>query len=970
MVPHSRARGWTNVDEAKLIEAILTGLAEGTAIHAFDQSAGLSKSIWSWLQSRKQQHSSSEYEALQGAVRETYKQFDRDHPQYSASFFDEDFVADVIGRRLASLLVNPDVDVVSPLLNGWMERLGGSERQRYVRGEKLRGDIEEFASRLHMNMRYRPEFSTLWDSVAADTTARTMATIAGAFPELMEKVSEGIPVLQSILSAITSNGGGGTPLPSKIPNELPIALVEGFVGRDLAVGHMTKAIARPPESTSGALARLVVVTGMPAVGKSALALRVAVRQAGDFPDGQVYRNLRGATATDTDKYVASILDSFGLTPHTIPESRLAQYATALRDKRMLLFLDNAGDPALVEALIAPSPDSVTIVTSINAMTTIARSITVNVEKLGVEDSMLILNQSIGTQRSSAEPEPCVEVVGLCAGLPLAVRVTAARLAADPRRLLADEANELRMACQRPSLISFTLDNLNLAAAFALSVDALNPKEARLFRLLGLLPGPEMPQPFVEALDRDGLGGLRLAHLIGLHLVERPMAGRVGLHDLLRIYAVEELKGGRASVGNDEWNEGRARTVDWYTAALTVVNDLLQRGAAASPPPTSPAEQPVGKSLNWRHAALLWMDAECANALVALDLAAEIGKDANVWHMAASLADYLDIRGAWDIWEKIQDKAIAAATRAEDHSARAFSLMNLGNALLRRGRLPDANQAFEAALQIYRALAERAGEMRTLQGQATLAALEGKTQRALDLWNDALSIARAEGDVRTEAQIVMNRMAHINLHNAAVSVDDSASSADLDTVIAILTRSDDSRLLSGALHNRAVVHTRQEKWAEAEADFVAAAATAAEIGDKAQQTKVLIDLGQLWVAQGKFSKALDLYNLVQSDAKSAGDKEILADLYLAQGIALAQQADSADALAGDDAERLLAAACAAYHALSRPIDEGRALGTIAALRMIRGDRAGAIDAGRNALTLVQSNETVRARIEQLLREIGS
>lgn len=336
------------------------------------------------------------------------------------------------------------------------------------------------------------------------------------------------------------------------PRELPAA-VPHFTGRaaELAALDAVLAPARPGGTAEVAVA---AVDGPPGVGKTALAVRWACRAAAWFPDGQLYVDLRGFGSFQemmpAHTAIRRLLHALGAPAGQIPpdpQSQAGLYRSLLAGKRILVVADNARDAGQVRPLLPGSPGCAVLITSRNRLLGLAAAegaqlITVDV--LPAAQARELLTARIGASRATAEPDAVAELARLCANLPLALAVAAARAAARPAMPLAALAAELAGPASRLAALQTSDPLTDVRTAFSSSYQHLAQAPARLFRLLGIHPGPDITAPAAAALLGTGHDDARAAleALAMANLATEHVPGRYRLHDLLRAHAAELATG--------------------------------------------------------------------------------------------------------------------------------------------------------------------------------------------------------------------------------------------------------------------------------------------------------------------------------------------------------------------------------------------------------------------------------------------
>ena len=329
------------------------------------------------------------------------------------------------------------------------------------------------------------------------------------------------------------------------PHQLPPAITD-FTGRRQHLDELDRLLEPGVDATAVVIS---AIAGTAGVGKTALAIHWAHRVRDRFGDGQLYVGLRGYAPTPPMRSLdalAGFLHALGVPAEQVPldlEEAAGLYRTLLADKRILVVLDNARSADQVRPLLPGSPRCLILVTSRDRLGGLvardgARRLTLDV--LPPEEAVGLLTRLLGAERVAAEPQAAEELAEVCGLLPLALRIAAANLADQPGQSIAGYLARLR---QGDRLAELSVDDDPQAAvrtAFDCSYAALEPAAQRLFRLLGLVPGPEFTPPAAAALagaPTDHAATL-LERLTTVHLVEPRGPDRFGFHDLLRLYAAD------------------------------------------------------------------------------------------------------------------------------------------------------------------------------------------------------------------------------------------------------------------------------------------------------------------------------------------------------------------------------------------------------------------------------------------------
>ncbi|MEU9154129.1 BTAD domain-containing putative transcriptional regulator [Streptomyces sp. NPDC048417] len=586
------------------------------------------------------------------------------------------------------------------LLAWRMRALYGCERQ----AEAL-NSYQEMRTRLRDELGVDPgdELRRVHEAVLRQDNARLLVP---ATPTAQTHVSQ--PVLRRDPAAAT---------PAELPHD-----AAGFAGRTGELARLDAML--PPEQGGQGLASTVVISaigGAAGIGKTALAVHWAHQVRDRFPDGQLYVNLHGfdhdRPPLEPGEALELLLRGLGLTASEIPASDEAQarvYRTLLSGRRLLLLLDNAASAEQVRPLLPGSPSCCVVVTSRNRLGDLVARDGAHALPLGLllpDEARALLGQALGADRLSAEPLAVDELIRLCGSLPLALRVAAARLAGDPGLRMADLVAELSEGNRLEALGPDGDDNFPLQTAFSVSYRVLAPAARRLFRLLGLFPGPELTAEVAAALLDVPLQQARrlLSALATAHLIEPAAAGRYRFHDLLREYAQK-----RAQAEETAAKRGAAskRALIWYLNAARATSGTwlfpeLPRDLRHDGQPDLPS---VG-------GAAQWLDAERANLLAVINHAARHGPRPAAWHLANALFGYFWLHLPRATWQTTAQTALDAATAEDDLAGQAAMHSSLGLLQSDRGRAGQAMHHHTRVMDISRELDWATGQAAALGGLA-------------------------------------------------------------------------------------------------------------------------------------------------------------------------------------------------------------------------------------------------------------
>ena len=484
---------------------------------------------------------------------------------------------------------------------------------------------------------------------------------AQALRDLETAILRQDPSLDVSAPAVTLRSAAlAVPVPAQLPPAVAV-----LTGRDAELASLDAIAPRVARggAVEDATAVIAAITGTAGVGKTALALHWAHRAREQFPDGQLYANLRGfdpsRPAAEPGQALRGFLDAFAVPQERIPASLDAQaglYRSLLAGKRVLVVLDNARDAAQVRPLLPGSPGCLALVTSRDNLTALAATDGARLlalDRLAAPGARDLLVSRLGPGRIAGEPEAADEIIERCARLPLALTIVAARAAAKPDFPLAVTAAELSQATAVLDPFDGGDVCTDIRAVFSWSYRALGPDAARLFRLLALHPGPDMTVGAAASLAGIAPNRARalLAELTRGHLLTEHCPGRYAFHDLLWAYACEQA---HAHDDDGARRDAVARVLDHCLHAAHAAATLIDPDF---PPITPPLPQPgvVLARPATTEDALSWFTAERATLLAAVPLAAEAGFPAHVWQLARALRTFFQRRGLWN------DQATACQT---------------------------------------------------------------------------------------------------------------------------------------------------------------------------------------------------------------------------------------------------------------------------------------------------------------------
>jgi tetratricopeptide (TPR) repeat protein len=556
---------------------------------------------------------------------------------------------------------------------------------------------------------------------------------------------------------------------------------EVFVGRDRQIDEIMSLLqpAAPRQRTADEplqrrRPRVVVVWGLPGVGKTELIIQTAQRLLDRHPDGCLYLDLRGTVEPiDASDAVGRLLRRLGIAAELIPADpteRCALYRRVLRGRRVLLVLDNPATAADIAALSAPAGDSVMLVASRRRLDALDEAHHLNLAPLEAADARVLVETLTGDGlgRLRDHDRAALDVLlAACGYLPLALRVVAARLRATPWPSLADLVAELGYEDQLHLLDD---GERSITRTFLAACAALPPEEARLLGLLDVHPGATLDARVAAMLtdEPDAAAGRTLAGLVAAGLVVPVAARRYVLHDLVRAVARQHA---RATLTDGEASDATERLIDGYLA-MAQQADLAVTPDRHRPLPVRPAPSRWPASLSDPVKARAWLEAEQDNLVSVCELTAAEGRHDACWRLAYAMRDHFFRTKAVQPWIRTHELALTSARAASDRWAVAVTLNNLGLAHVHAGRHDLANRHYAEALEIFLDLDDRTGVATTLGHRAWAAHATGDHAAAVTEAAKALALHREEGGrrhigitLRTLglAEIALGRVASATAH---------------------------------------------------------------------------------------------------------------------------------------------------------------------------------------------------------------
>ncbi|MBO0838234.1 MAG: tetratricopeptide repeat protein, partial [Actinobacteria bacterium] len=569
--------------------------------------------------------------------------------------------------------------------------------------------------------------------------------------------------------------------------------------------------------------------------------------------------------------IRGFLDALGVPPGSIPRSADAQaglYRSLLAGKRMLIVLDNARDEQQVRPLLPASAGSLVLVTSRNQITGLAAAEgarIITLDTLTRDEAVRMLTARIGRNRAATDPAAVGEIAALCACLPLALSVAAARVSTRPRFPLAALAAELRDTAGRLDALDAGDPRASVQAVFSWSYRQLSPEAARMFRLMGLHPGPDISTAAAARLAGADQADARrqLCELARDCLTAEHAPGRYAFHDLLRAYATSQA---RKADGPPETTAALGRVLDYYAQAACAAAILLYPSREMITfADEHPGYDPAGESrFQDAQQARAWLEAEHSSLIASVSFAAESGFDRHAWQLPWFLAAYLARRGYWNERVTLQRTGLVAATRIEDTAGQALSNRLLGNAYLDLRAHDQALDRYRASAELYRELGSGFGEAKAWQGIAVVAGQQGRYTDSIGYYEYVLHLQRELGHKAGEARTLIGMAASRGALGALPEARELCRRA-----LTLASELGNRYIEALAWHHLGLVEQVLGDFTAAVTGFRHALDLARKADDRLHEADVFAHLGDIHHAQGKtpgaheaWSRALAIFDEIQ------------------------------------------------------------------------------------------------------------
>jgi tetratricopeptide (TPR) repeat protein len=685
----------------------------------------------------------------------------------------------------------------------------------------------------------------------------------------------------------------GLPAPYMLPPE-----IRDFTGREDYIVQVEEKIG---------CCWMATIAGMPGVGKSALALRVAYRlknrlEEPNFPDAQLYVNLYGQTPelalepkTVLIRFLMALTGRNESELATDLEGLKAQYQTVLANKKALVILDNAKDEGQIRDLLPSNSNCAVVVTSRSPLTGLDGEAAIDLAPMEMGESELLFQAILANpQRVNGELPAVQEIVKLCGRLPMAIRIAAATLR---QKIWVDRSLQVYarvLAEESTRLDKLRNDRVEKAspgqgcvrASFNLSYQALSVEEQQVFRWVAGLPGVDFGIPVLVAAMEHKESQLVswLEQLLEAQMLELRGTDRFGWHDLMRLFAKEKLT-------KPEQEKALDRSLTWYCNWA----DFWENGL--HPVRCRQLAQQLAKTEEeLSREAIEWFAAEQENWVGIVRDLTQVSRPNDAIFLAANLVPFFSRWSRWSDWVTTHKIIERCANQSGDSAILAQTLNNLGNAYNNQSKWNEAINCYEKALEAYCQVGDYHGKIQAICNLGNVYNSQSKWDKAINCYKQSLELFRQVGDRYGEAQV---------------------------------------------LNNLGTVYNSQSEWDEAINCYEKSLKIRHQLGDRSGIAQALMNSGNVRSSQNKWDEAIDYYEKSLEIFRQVKDSHGMAQTLQNLGNACNNQNE------WDKATGYCAQASEIYHKIEDHHGKAQTLGTLGLIRQNQGRWNEAIDCHRKS-----------------------
>jgi len=716
------------------------------------------------------------------------------------------------------------------------------------------------------------------DALAAYRTARH-----NLIEELGIEPSEKLRALESaVLAQDSSLSSAPEPAQTLVKPQQLLSDIPDFTGRSADIkrllGYLTGA-----GSPSAPAVPIAIITGSGGSGKTTLAMHTAHLVQDSFPDGALYCRMQGSTGEP--KSLVSVLGSFlralGISPDAVPaepEERAALLRSTLAGRRVVVVLDDVGSESQVSGLLPALAGPAVIATSRSRLAGIPGSLLIEAGTLTDREGLDLLGKICGEARVAAEQPAAMELISLCGGLPLALRIAGVRLSAHPHWSV--QAVVRRLKDEHSRLDELVHGDVGVRSLLSDVYDSLSEPAKLLFRLLSSLTMTRFASwPAAALLDcgtdeasmlLDELADARLLEVSVLSASGRPC---YRFHDLVRIFAKEML-----AQHSTDWLSGIARVL---SGMLTLAEEARLRlhgeHCTAIRGTASRWRGRNGELSEGMQDPLVWIDEEWLNIEPGVRQAAELGLDELCWELATAAVTGYEALGWFDEWRSTHEVALEATSAAGNLRGQAAVLASLGSLGIAQ-HSQDYTVGLHRALRLFETVDDELGQAVVFRNIAHLDRLQGRLEDAIERYDRALDLFRSQNDEGSQCH-VLSGQARTYLDLGLPGQAEELAKASL----MLGSRLDSRRLEAQALYRLGEVFIRESQAEAAKEVFQRTLQITRLLGDRVGQSYALNGLGDAALSDGLLDEAHHYFSQTVEICRSADERNAHAHALLGLGL---------------------------------------------------------------------------------------
>lgn len=777
------------------------------------------------------------------------------------------------------------------------------------------------------------------DALAAYRTARR-----NLIDELGIEPSEKLRALEG---AILAQDSSLDPVPAAVPDWSPILVkpqqllsdIPDFTGRaadvDQLVGYLTGASIKGRQTPAVPIA---IITGAGGSGKTTLAIHAAHLVKDSFPDGALFCRMQGSTGElrSSAYVIGSFLRSLGVSPEAIPaepEERAALLRSTLAGRRVAVVLDDVASESQIVGLLPALAGPAVIATSRSRLAGIPGSLLIEAGTLTDQEGLELLGKICGEARIAAEQPAGMDLINLCGGLPLALRIAGVRLSAHPHWSV--RALVRRLKDERSRLDELVHGDIGVRSLLSDVYDSLSESAQLLLRLLSSLTMSRFSSwPAAALLDCDPdeatmvLDELADARMLEVRVL--PGSGRpyYRFHDLVRIFAKEKLAQQPA-----DWMNGIARVLSDMLTLAEQARSRLHGEYCTAIRGTAARGRIDGALLDGAQDPLIWIDEEWSNIESGVRQAAELGFDELCWELATAAVTGYEALGWFDEWRSTHEVALEVTSAAGNLRGQAAVLASLGSLGLAQ-HSQDHTIGLHRALRLFETVEDELGQAVVFRNIAHLDRLQGRLEDAITRYERALDLFRSQNDEGAQCHVLSGQArTYLDLGLPAQAEELAKASLKLGSQL------DNRRLEAQALYRLGEVFIRESDTEAAKGVFQRTLELTRLLGDRIGQAYALNGLGDAALSEGLLDEAHDYFSQTVEICRNADERNAHAHAILGLGLVSSRR----DALLS--AEQLLLHAIVIFDRQGNSVGRARSRRELEDVRARQSAVTSAADAAR-------------------------